>query len=328
MTRIIHFGTNLGFAKYVWGPEAVLDIARERLGLKAVELVTDNDFGPAFHLIDREAFVRHHGAVGHYARSKNMRISSVFTFYRDGGAVAHPDPAIRAAAQQALYSLADEAAAVGAPYACASFMTALRDDFDRDPRACQDRAFHAWAEWMTYARIAGLQGLLVEMSAQAREDFATIEQTRSTLKRLQDYHQAHPDTTAPVELCYDVGHGMALEESPDKSDRDFRAWFRAFPMSIREVHLKNTDIDFLATWPFTPAYEKTGIVQPQEIIAAVRDILEGEVYLMLEIAGKRGREAGERQILEDLTISVDVWKRALQAEGYRERADGAWEFCR
>lgn len=326
MSQVIHFGTNLGFAKYVWGPEAALDIARERLGLKMVELVADNDFGPALHLIDRQAFLRHHSAVGQYARSNNMSISSVFTFYRDGGAVAHPNPAIQAAALQALYSLADQAAAAGAPYACAALMTANQDDFQREPGACQDRAYDAWTQWMTYAHAAGLRGLLVEMSAQAREDCDSIAQTRSTLKYLQDYHEAHPDTTMPVELCYDLGHGLALEEAPDEAERNFRHWFSAFPTSLREIHLKNTDANFLSTWPFTPAYEKAGIIHPREVVAAVRDILQGEVYLMLEIAGKRGREMGERQILDDLKVSVDVWKDALQEEGYRERTDGAWKI--
>ncbi|MCA1595168.1 MAG: hypothetical protein LC772_01900, partial [Chloroflexi bacterium] len=51
-----------------------------------------------------------------------------------------------------------------------------------------------------------------------------------------------------------------------------------------------------------------------------------DVYLMLEISGKRGREIGEQAILADLKTTASVWMKALRDGGYRPGAGGAWEI--
>jgi len=322
LSDVIYFGTNLGFARYVWDAPAALDIACDELGLRVVELVAENDFGPALFTLDREAFIRRHTAIGRHARERGIRTPTVFTFYREGGAIAHPDPAVRRAAEQSLLSLVYQAKASGAGYACAALMTASREDFEREPETCRARAMESWKRLMQTAHAAGLEGLILEMSAQAREDCATIAQTRRTLDELNEFHRDHPEITVPVHLCYDVGHGISRAEAPDDAERDFAAWFRAFPDAIREIHLKNTDSEFLATWPFTP--ERRGIIEPDSVVGGVRDLLKREVFLILEIAGKRGREIGEQAILKDLKTTVQVWEAALHAGGYRPRGDGAW----
>ena len=327
MSSVIHFGINLGFAKYVSGTQAALEFVRRDLDLRVVEAVTDNDFGPALFLLDSGAFHARHRAAGQKARDLGLRIPTVFTFYRDGGAVAHPDPAVRFAARTVLSSLAHQAQAMGAQYACAALMTADRDHFAANPDACTAQAFGAWRSWMEEALAIGLAGLVLEMSAQAREDCATVAQTRSTLDRLRQHHEANPETTVPVHLCYDLGHGISPAEAPADAERDYRAWFRAFSGEILEVHVKNTDARFLATWPFTSEFEGRGIIDPDQVVAAVRDLLERDVLLMLEIAGKRGREIGEQAILKDLAETVVRWKRALRSARYQEREDGAWELA-
>lgn len=75
----IHFGTNLNFAKYVYGRKRALEVVRRQLGLRDVEMVADNDFGPALFLKAPEAFRQHHWQVADHAKALGVRIHSVFT---------------------------------------------------------------------------------------------------------------------------------------------------------------------------------------------------------------------------------------------------------
>ncbi|MBN1417868.1 MAG: sugar phosphate isomerase/epimerase [Planctomycetes bacterium] len=325
--RII-LGVNLTFAKFVYGRKRALDVARDDLDTIHVEMVPDIDFGPALFLEDPDAFRRIHGEVAAHARAIGVSIDTVLTFYRDPGAIAHPDPAVRLAAWRAMESISAMAGIYGARYASAAFGTMHREDHD-DPRrreALWNEATGIWERWMQRARAEGLERVLVETGAALREECATIAQTRAVLARLEEIHARHPETTCPTGLVYDTGHGVSREESDDDDDRDFLAWFRAFPEAIREIHLKDTDPEFLETWPFT--YASRGIIDPRRVVRGIRDALRApEIYLMLEIPGKRGREIGERRAIEDLRASIAAVRDALGAEGYREDPrDRTWGF--
>jgi len=325
--RII-LGVNLTFAKFVYGRKRALDVARDDLDTAHVEMVPDIEFGPALFLEDPETFRRIHGEVAAHARAIGVSIDTVLTFYRDPGAIAHPEPAVRRAAWRAMESISAMAGIYGARYVSAAFGTMHREDHD-DPRrreALWSEATAIWGEWLERARADGLDRVLVETGAALREECATIAQTRAVLARLADHHARHPDRTCPVGLVYDTGHGVSRDESADDRDRDFLAWFRAFPDDIREIHLKDTDPEFLETRPFTPA--SRGIIDPCRVVRGIRAALRvPEVYVMLEIPGKRGREIGERRAIEDLRSSIAAVREALRAEGYREDPrDRTWVF--
>lgn len=324
----IQFGLNLNFAKYVYSPRRALEVAKE-LGVRHVEMVSDIDFGPALFLRSPEAFRSHHRDAAAAAREVDIQISSVLTTYRDSGAIGSPNPEIRESARVVGRSILEQAACYGAETAGISFFTANRDEVE-EPESF-DRAYAAaleiWKGWMADAKRLGLERLLIEMAAARREACSTIEDTRRTLETLAAHHRAHPDTTVPVGLCYDTGHGISPEESPDDDDRDFRAWLRAFPRETREIHLKNTDSEFLATWHFTEAVERggRGIIQPVEVLRCVKETLTVPVVLIvLEIPGKRGRQIGEEQAIEEHRQSIRKTVDALRQVGYGQGADGTW----
>ena len=186
-----------------------------------------------------------------------------------------------------------------------------------------DEGMAIWMRWMEDAHKLGVPRLVVEMAAAHREGCSSIPETRRTLDLLAEHHASNPATTSPVLLCYDTGHGISPAESPDDRDRDYAAWLEAFPQATYELHLKQTDSEFLATGHFE---EGAGFIDPLEVLRVVRDkVTSPEVYMFLETPGKRGRTLGEDQNIEDHKVSISVIEAALGKLGYeQDDQDGGW----
>jgi sugar phosphate isomerase/epimerase len=322
--RII-FGVNLSFAKYVYGRKRAIEVARRRLGVRHVEMVADNDFGPVFYLRAPEAYRTYHYQIADHAAAEGVRIPSVFTVYRDTGAIAASDPDIRDSAYLVGLALIEQAACYRASFLGAALFTMNQEEAE-DPERYQsqfDSALETWKRWMSDARRLGVPHLLIETAAAYREGCSTIDDTAATLQLLDEYHHKNPDTTVPVGLCYDTGHGISVSENRDERNRDFRAWLGAFPDRIRQFHLKNTDPDFLEVWHFK---KEEGIIRPLDFLQAVRDTLTvPEIYIFLEVPGKRGREIGEKRAIEEHVESIEQVHEALRALGYTlDEGDFAW----
>ncbi|MGQ9589699.1 MAG: hypothetical protein ACUVYA_05320 [Planctomycetota bacterium] len=317
MAPRIVFGVNLNFAKYVYGRKRAVQVVRRQFGLRHVEMVSDNDFGVAFYLRAPEAFRAYHWGVADYAVSQDVRIVGVMTVYRETGAIAHMHPEIRESAYQVGLSLIEQAACYGALYVGAALFTMNREEAE-DPERYQAGFFSSldvWRRWMADARRLGVRKLLVEIAAAYREGCSTIDETRSTIALLDAHHRENPGTTVPVDLIYDTGHGISPAENRDDTNRSYRAWFAAFPDRIQAIHLKNTDPEFLETKHFG---NSGGIIDPYQVLLAVRDTLTvPEVFVHLEVPGKRGREIGEKRAIEEHVESVRRVQEALGRLGYR-----------
>ena len=329
MAPKIFFGVNLNFAKYVYGRKRSIEVARRQLGLRHVEMVADNDFGPVFYQRAPEAFRSYHWQIADHAKSQGVQIPGVFTVYRDAGAIAHGHPEIRESAYHVGLSLIEQAACYGSKYVGMSLFTMNREEAE-DPERYQASYFSSldlWKRWMTDARRLGVRQLLIEMSAAYREGCSTIEETQATLLILDEHHRNNPDNTAGVGICYDTGHGISPGENRDDANRDFHAWFSALPDRIFEVHLKNTDPEFLETWHFK---QLGGIIDLAQLFQSIRDTLTvSEVYVFLEIPGKRGREIGEKRTIEAHLASIQLAREALESLSYREDPeDFGWVHTR
>jgi sugar phosphate isomerase/epimerase len=324
----VRFGVNLNFAKYVYSRRRAIEIVRERLGLRHAETVADNDFGALFYERSPEAFRSFHYDLADHAKSVGVQLVGAFTVYREAGAIAHEHPEIRESAYVVGLSLLEQAACYGARYVGASLFTMDKDSAEDPERyqALYDAAIATWKRWMVDARRLGVPYLSIEMAAAFREGCSTIDDTRSTLDLLRDYHENNPDTTVPVALCYDTGHGISPSESQDDRNRDFRAWFRAFGDCLRNLHLKNTDPEFLETWHFD---RSDGIIHVRDVFESLRDSVDvDEVFVHLEVPGKRGRDVGEERAIEAHRRSIEQIHAALESVGYRlDDESGAWEHA-
>lgn len=335
----IAFGVNLNFAKYVYGQKRAIELARDVFGIRWVEAVPDNDFGPIFYLTAPEAFRSYHWDIADHAKRLGVTIGSVLTVYRDTGAIAYPDPAIRESAYRVGLAMLEMASCYRARFASSSLFTMNRELAEDNERFQShfDASMRIWRRWMMDAHRLRLEGMLIEIAAAYREGCSTIADTLSTLELLDQFHRENPGSTVPVGLCYDTGHGISEEESPDPRDRDFRAWFDAFPDRIHEIHLKDTDPLFQETWHFSGGEGHfsggeghfgagEGIIKLHEVVEAVREkLVLPQVLMFLEVPGKRGREVGEKRSLEGHKRSIALIRQALTNCGYRENPeDGVW----
>ena len=86
----------------------------------------------------------------------------------------------------------------------------------------------------------------------------------------------------------------------------------------------------MATWPFSPEYDKKGIIDLDKVAAAIRDHLAGdELYAFVEYPGKRGRVIGEKDAVEKNAASVRAFCKALAGAGFVENpSDGSWSIPR
>ena len=260
------------------------------------------------------------------ARELGLGITTVFTTYRDAGAIGSPRPEIREAAYTVGLAILEQASASGAPYAGLSFFTMGRDEAEAGFERGYADGIAIWKRWMHDAKRLGLRGVHAEMAAAEREACSTIAGTRETVDELAAYHKENAADTVPVLVCYDTGHGISAAESPHAGDREYRAWLQAFADETYEIHLKDTDPEFFATWHFEDP--PRGIIDLDDVASAIRDELRvPRVDLHLEIPGKRGRTVAEDRSLEEHRQSRERIEAALTRAGYREDSrDRLWRL--
>ena len=325
----IYLGVNLNFAKYVYGHRRALDLARNEIGAYYVEMVPDIDYGPAFFATSPERFRAYYREVGGYAKKISVRIPTMLTFYRDNVSVAHSIPEIREHAFTSMRAMAAQGGCLGCDVVGASFGTILAEDMEDKREECIEAGVNYWQRWLKLLHEEGVGKASLETMSTLREPPATIAAAKRLLGRLKEYHRENPSTTCVPALCYDTGHGAAEPERDSGDDVSFAAWFKAFPTDIVHIHLKNTGRQFLETWPFTDEYRDVGIIDPQDVVHAIRSHLRAEeIYVMVEVPGKRGRLIGELESIRANRVSFENIKRALRDEGFQENPqDHTWSLA-
>jgi len=324
----IFLGVNLNFAKYVYGHKAALDLARNEIGAHYVEMVPDMDYGPVFFATSPDRFRTYHTEVARHAKKIGLRIASMMTFFRDNASVTHSNPEIQEHAFTAMRAMAMQGGCYGCDLVGASLGTILVEDLGKSEE-CIDAGIRYWGRWFELLHREGVRKATLETMSTLREPPATIASARQLLAQLNEFHQQNPSTTCAPALCYDVGHGAAEPERDSEDDVKFTAWFKSFPNDIVHIHLKNTDPNFLQTWPFTDEYLDRGIIDLNEVIGSIRDYLRAEsLYVMLEVPGKRGRLIGEQESLRVNRLSFENIRKAFREEGFREnRHDHTWSLA-
>jgi ribulose-phosphate 3-epimerase len=169
-------------------------------------------------------------------------------------------------------------------------------------------------ELMAYAKEKGLKALNLEPMSCTSEPPSYPDEIEYIMTALYDYHTARPDTTVPVFLCSDIGHGIA-----DKNRRVIHDNMELFEMQIpwmSEFHIKNTDSSFDATFGFTKGEYQRGIIDLRQLRSMIdrnwgRWPVE-ELVGYLEISGpKTGRDYSDYLLEEMIVGSVETLKKEL-----------------
>jgi sugar phosphate isomerase/epimerase len=282
-------GINTCFAVKRWPrPDEWADIVRGELGLDLVQHSLD--------LVDLSADEAAADVREACARA-GLTLGSTFTGLAaySWSLLLDPDEAARRRAREWYSRVIAFSAQAGASSAGGHVGSLSTRDFADPGRrgALLGELRATVAELGAEARAAGLDAILFENMACAREP-STIEGARALL-------------CDGVRLCLDVGHMCVPGTSGD--DRDPYAWLRALGREAEIIHLQQSDADGDHHWPFTAAYQ--GRIEPARVLEALEQGGAGDVDLVLEVI--HPFEAEERQVLEDLRESVEVWRAALAA---------------
>ncbi len=159
------------------------------------------------------------------------------------------------------------------------------------------------AELATDARSAGLEYLVVENLAVAREP--------STMAMIGELLDDGDAARVPIRLCLDLGHMVVPGTSGP--DRDPYAWLRSLGRSAPVIQLQQSDTDGDHHWPFTEANNAIGRISADRVIDALGEGGVEESALVLEVIPPF--EQDDDSVLSDLAESVDYWREALSRRG-------------
>jgi ribulose-phosphate 3-epimerase len=249
------------------------------------------------------------------AEAHGIVISSVFTAHRELGGFFRCDPHWEATARRSYERLIEVGALVGARQAGSGPGAVMRDQMPRKSQglACYTRHMK---ELMHYAHQKGLGCLTIEPMSSLAEPPTLAEEIHALAEELMEYHRQHADTV-PIGYCVDTSHGFADQDGNVKAAP--MALLEAALPYLAELHVKNTDTVFGATFGFNAEERRRGIVD----LEAVRGLLlkradrvpRAELVAYLEISGpKLGRDYSDPHLETALRDSLRYVKRVFHPE--------------
>ncbi len=244
-------------------------------------------------------------ALREQAAAFGLSITSVFTAHRELGGFFQEEPAWETIARKNYERLIQAGALLGARSVGSNPGAVLRDRME-GKTAGINRYLRHMRELMHFAHKHGVPCLTMEPMSCLAEPPTLPEEITAMAKALASYHGTHPDT-AGIGYCADVSHGYV--------DRDGRvvhthlALLEATLPWLVELHLKNTDGRYDATFGFTKEERERGIIaltDMRDFLFAHGDILPVEnLMAYLEIGGpKLGRDYSDPLLEESLRESL------------------------
>jgi sugar phosphate isomerase/epimerase len=297
-------GINNCFAVKRWPrPSDWAALVRDELGLDLVQHCLDlTDLGTGQADLDRQAAELRQACAEH-----GLRLHSTFTGLAAYSAnlLLHPDRGRRVSALGLFRQIIQFTAAAGAQSTGGHVGAYSVADWREPERRQQlwDELRAALDVLAADARAAGLSYLMVENLASAREP-ATMPALRSLLTAGDEGH-------VPIRACLDVGHQCVAGSGGAEADP--YAWLERLGASAPVVQLQQSDASADHHWPFTPAANRAGRIEARRVLAALEVSGATDVALILEVI--HPFEADDAQVIADLRMSVEYWRRALSPAG-------------
>lgn len=221
----------------------------EELGVRYVQL---GSF-PELYSLEDDWFAE----LREKASKRGITIKSCFTTHRDLGGFFSGDAYLERAARRMYERYIQVAAIVGAESIGGNPGSVPRDRPQLKEPGIECYLAHM-RELMSVAREAGLKWLAIEPMSCLAEPPTLPEELERMLGALEEHHRRHPDSTVPVYLCSDIGHGYADREG--RVVYDNWSLFEAQIPRMAAFHFKNTDERFEAVFGFSAEERRRGIV--------------------------------------------------------------------
>jgi len=301
MTSHLTLGTNLGFAAKNWPePEAWARLVSQELGLREVQFSFDL-LDPLLPEPGRSALC---SQVVRALQAHGLVMRSTFTgliIYAQNH-LAHPHPLVRSQALRWFEGALEVTSLLGAE-GCGGHIGAMSAADHGDPRRrayLRECLVEAVLHLADLAARLGLAYFLWEPMPTPREVPHTPQEASELMEEL------NARSAVPVYLCFDLGHCNSFDfDRPG----DPHAWLEQLLPWTRQVHLQQTDGKADHHWPFTPEFNRLGIIDPQRVVDIVRSSPFAELPLLFELG--HAFDASDFSILNDHKRSVELWARLL-----------------
>lgn len=234
--------------------------------------------------------------------------------------LSHPYPDMRRAARDWMRAFIDLTRRLGGRFISGHYDCISLPEATRNLEASLDRLVEELLQVSSYAREAGLQGIFLEVMHRRQLQPYTIAGAHRLIDRL------NRDAEVPFHIHIDTGHMACVEADPEHTaqDRDVYRWLST-PFGLNQwllVHAQQTDSVASRHWPFTPGYNRIGIIEARRVIRAIEDSGVGRAVIALEILYPRGTPLD--RIRGDILISARYWREAFESLGYRLHRDDTY----
>jgi len=291
-------GINTGFAVNRFSePEEWTRICGEELGIKYIQFTADMLNPSLPDRIIQSNVYRIKKSCELYGLVINSTFTGAFTRVNH---LAHPDSDIRLYWIDWFKKFVDLSISLGASSMGSHFgiLTAKDDDDKAVREKRRQQNIESWHRVGEYATKKGLDFISWEPMSISREQGETIKECR----RLQnDVNKASP---IPFTLCLDVDHGDL--SSNDSRDTDPYIWIDEFSDDTSQIHLKQSSKDKSGHWPFIAEYNEIGNIQPDQIIAKLKENNVENIDLIFELSF-RERQPADSNVIKHLAESVAYW---------------------
>ena len=245
------------------------------------------------------------------AEQRGVVIRSCFSSYRELGGFLSGDSYLAKATWRNYERFIQIAAALGADSVGSNPGSVYRDRMESKESGIETY-LEKMKKLMALACRQGLKFLAIEPMSSLAEPPSLPEEIDRILGTLEAYYLDNCEVTVPVFTCADISHGVA-----DKHGTVIHDNLSLFEYQIpymAEFHFKNTDARFEATFGFSEAERKNGIVDlahVQSIIDRNRERFPVDAMVgYLELSGpKLGRDYSDPALGEMIGRSIDYIRR-------------------
>ena len=299
MSATLTLGTNNAFAFKAWPePEMWAKIISEDLGLKEVQFSYDL-LDP---LVDEPGRTlqckKITKAVEDYGLSMRTAFTGLIAYAQN--LLSHPDPVLRAHSLRWYRGAVEVAGKLGVE-ATGGHIGAMssRDYADPQRRAFIRSSLLEMVRELTWlAASYGQKYFLWEAMPSPREIPHTPKEAIDLLQEVNE------GAAVPVYICFDLGHCNSFDfDQPG----DPYAWLEELLPYVPVIHLQQTDGFSDHHWPFTPEFNKQGIIQPDRVVEIAKSSPFPEVSLLFELGF--AFDAPDGQIIDAAKQSIELWRR-------------------
>ncbi|MCL5985556.1 MAG: sugar phosphate isomerase/epimerase [Actinobacteria bacterium] len=284
--------------------ERWLEVVTDVLGLDLIEFNSDI-LDPLFNA--PQEYIEVAKEIRIATQEAGVRIHNYFTgeITHYVNFLTHPDPRLRGGGIRWAKGAIDIASIIGARAIGSNFNNIpfyVREN-EKSFEATLDYLISALASLTEYSREKGLDMLLWEQMYAPSEVPYTINQAKDLFAMVNEI------SSLPVRMVIDFGHACARDFEHTDDDLNPYRWIEECGSLAEVIHLQQTDGVGSRHWPFTPEYNRRGIIDPEKFLDVIEKSGASELYLIFEIFFSLNTP--ESKIFREMEDSVKFWRKYI-----------------